>query len=101
MDTKNIEEFIRNQFAKNVDIEKDELTQQNPSMQEIISRSEKLINSVDLMEAFAKTSNALHKEAGVRVRLPVLALDTPINDVLAIFMDEVKKQMELEHEKQS
>ena len=47
-----------------------------------------MTNSVDLREAFARTSNALRKEHGVRIRLPALSLETPISQVVGVFLQE-------------
>lgn len=90
----NVEElksYIRNRFSENVGLTEDELFGPDLTLAAIITRSEKLTNSVDLMEAFARTSNALRKEHGVRVRLPALSLETPISRVLELFVQEVQQ----------
>jgi hypothetical protein len=58
----------------------------------VISRSPRMTNSIDLMEAFARTANAVRKDYGVRVRLPALPLDTPTSAVLKVFLDEFDRQ---------
>jgi len=45
------------------------------------------------MEAFAKTANRVKQETGVRVRLPVFAMDTQVDEVLgAILMSAEKSE---------
>lgn len=83
-----LSQFICDKFSGHVAIAPDALFGEDLSLAEIIKRSPKMTNSVDLMEAFARTANALRKERGVRVRLPTLALDTPISRVLEIFLAE-------------
>jgi hypothetical protein len=67
---------------------------ENLTLAQLLSRSERMTNSVDLMEAFAKTSNALRKDHGLRVRLPALSLDTPVAQVMEVFLREVIRQQE-------
>jgi hypothetical protein len=88
--TTSLREYICAQFADQVGIEPDVLFGEDLTLSAIVQRSTKLRNSVDLMEAFARTSNALRKERGVRVRLPTLPLNTNISAVLDIFLEEVK-----------
>jgi hypothetical protein len=90
MSKTDIQDYICEKFSEHVAIERAVLFGEDLSLSMIILRSSKLRNSVDLMEAFAKTANALRKERGVRVRLPTLALDTPISKVLQVFLDEVQ-----------
>lgn len=80
--------FICDKFSGHVAIDPGVLFGEDLSLAEVIKRSPKMTNSVDLMEAFARTANALRKEQGIRVRLPTLALDTPISRVLEIFLAE-------------
>jgi hypothetical protein len=86
-----LKDFICRKFCENVGLSPDELFGQDLSLAEMISRSEKMHNSVDLMEAFAKASNALRKQYGVRVRLPALSLDTPISRVVELFIQECQQ----------
>ncbi|MGO4753570.1 hypothetical protein AB4212_34075, partial [Streptomyces sp. 2MCAF27] len=58
----------------------------------VIASSPRMTNSIDLMEAFARTANGLRKDYGVRVRLPALPLDTPITTVLKTFLDEFERE---------
>jgi hypothetical protein len=46
---------------------------------------------VDLMEAFAQSSNALRKQYGIRVRLPALSLETRISQVVELFVQECQQ----------
>jgi hypothetical protein len=75
-----------------VGLSPDELFGQDLSLAQVIARSEKMSNSVDLMEAFAKSSNAVRKQYGIRVRLPALSLETPISRVVELFVQECHQQ---------
>ena len=83
-----LKDFVCRKFSENVGLKPEELFGQDLSLSEVISRSEKIHNSVDLMEAFARASNALRKQYGVRVRLPALSLDTSISRVVELFIQE-------------
>ncbi len=83
-----LKDFICRKFCENVGLAPDEMFGQDLSLAQIITRSERMQNSVDLMEAFAKSSNALRRQYGVRVRLPALSLETPISQVVELFVQE-------------
>lgn len=85
-----IQSYIREAFAVHAEVPADELYGENLRLVDVIARSTRMTNSVDLMEAFARTANGLRKDHGIRVRLPALSLDTPILEVLAIFLEEVE-----------
>jgi hypothetical protein len=86
-----LKDFICRKFSENVGLAPEELFGKDLSLAEIIARSERMNNSVDLMEAFAKSANALRKQYGVRVRLPALSLETPISQVLELFVQECQQ----------
>jgi hypothetical protein len=86
-----LRDFICRKFCENVGLAPDEMFGQDLSLAEVIARSQHMQNSVDLMEAFAKSSNALRKQYGVRVRLPALSLETPISQVVELFVQECKQ----------
>lgn len=86
-----MKDFICQNFARNVGLSTDEIFDNDLSLSEIVARSEELHNSLDLMEAFAKTANALNKEYGIKVRLPAFALDTSISTVLDVFLVEAER----------
>ena len=90
MDNSLLSPYICAKFSLHVGIPESELFGEDLSLAAIIQRSDQLTNSVDLMEAFARTANSLRKEHGVRVRLPTLSLETPISTVLAVFLGEVE-----------
>jgi hypothetical protein len=92
MNSADLSAFICSKFSQHVGLSEVELFGEDLSLAAIIHRSERLANSVDLMEAFARTANGLRKEHGVRVRLPTLALDTPISTVLQVFLAEAVSQ---------
>lgn len=83
--------YISKKFCENVGLAPDEVFGPDLTLAALITRSERLNNSVDLMEAFAKTANALRREHGLRVRLPALALDTRISRVLELFIQECQQ----------
>ena len=67
---------IRRTFAASVALPEDDIFGENLTLAQVTSRSASLHDSVDLMEAFAKTANGLKREYGVRVRLAAVALET-------------------------
>ncbi|HSP81266.1 MAG TPA: hypothetical protein VLQ93_22295 [Myxococcaceae bacterium] len=87
-----LREFIRGKFCENVGLTQEEVFGADLTLAALVTRSERMTNSVDLMEAFARTANALRKEHGVRVRLPALSLETPVSQVLDVFLKEVQAQ---------
>ncbi len=84
-----MEDYIKAQFAQAISLPESEVFDNDMTLDEIIVRSSALHNSVDLMEAFAKTANRLKKDHGVRIKLPAFALDTPISQVLASFLEQI------------
>lgn len=78
-------------FAQIVGLSTSEIFDNDLTLSEIVSRSDELHNSIDLMEMFAKTANVLKKQYGVEVRLPAFSLDTPISKVLEVFLAEAQK----------
>ena len=79
-------------FAQKVGLPASEIFPNDLTLAEIMNRSDELYNSIDLMEVFAKTANVCEKEYGVQVRLPAFPLDTPISQVLAVFLDEANNE---------
>ena len=90
MNSREIENWIRTSFAANVGLSAEEIFQQDLSLAEIVSRSDGMYNSVDMMEAFARTANTLKRDRGIQVRLPAFPLDTPISTVFEAFMAQVQ-----------
>jgi hypothetical protein len=86
-----IRSYVCERFADNIGLSASEFIDPDLSLALIISRSEKLTNSVDLMEAFARTANAVKKQYGFRIRLSAFALDTPISTVIDAFITEAQK----------
>ena len=85
------EETIQAIFAEKVGLPTAKIFDNNLTLLEIMNLSDELYNSIDLMEVFAKTANVCEKQYGVQVRLPAFPLDTPISEVLAVFLDEANK----------
>jgi len=92
--TPELKAYIEKKFCEQVGLAPEVVFGENLTLAQLISRSERMTNSVDLMEAFAKTSNALRKDHGLRVRLPALSLDTPVAQVMEVFLREVARQQE-------
>jgi hypothetical protein len=86
-----IKSYVCAKFAEIIGLPASEFIDANLSLAAIVTRSDKLTNSVDLMEAFAKTANAVKKQFGFRVRLSAFPLDTPISTVIEAFVAEVQK----------
>jgi hypothetical protein len=86
------ESYIRRTFAENAQIPEDDLFADDMTLAAVISRSPRMTNSIDLMEAFARTSNSLRKDFGLRVRLPALPLDTSTSTVLTVFLEQLDRQ---------
>lgn len=87
-----LREFIRAKFCEHAGLTQEEVFGPDLTLAALITQSERMTNSVDLMESFARTANALRKEHGVRVRLPAMSLDTPVSKVLEVFLQEVQTQ---------
>lgn len=92
METAGVQSYIRQKFAEHAELTDEQLFANDLTLAEVISRSPRMTNSIDLMEAFARTANALRKDYGVRVRLPALPLDTPTSTVLKVFLEEFDRQ---------
>ena len=88
-DTAAIAAFVLTEFATLVQVDAAWLRDANPQLLDIMAASDALVNSVDLMEAFARVGVMLRREYGVRVRLPAMALDTPFSDVVAALVAEL------------
>ena len=82
-----LKRFVLDFFAKQVGLEPAQLDQADLTLSSLIAASPHLTNSIDLMEAFAKTANALRRERGLRVKLPAFSLETPVPEVLSAFLD--------------
>jgi hypothetical protein len=87
-----IEPYIRAKFAEAAGLPEETIFGEDLSLAALIAASQTMTNSLDLMEAFARTSNALRRDHGARVRLPALPLDTPASQVLKIFIAEFEAQ---------
>jgi hypothetical protein len=69
-------------FCECAGLDATHVTAADPTLGDIVRDSDQMHNSVDLMEAFAKTSNRIKKEHGVRLRLPAYPLDTRLSVVV-------------------
>jgi hypothetical protein len=83
--------FVYQRFAHEVGLPTAELLAENLTLAEVVKRSPKIVNSVDLMECFARTSNALRREHGVRVRLPAYPVTTEIKTIVDSFIEQVEQ----------
>lgn len=95
METRDVESYIRQKFADHVGLTTEELYVDDLTLATVIGRSPNMTNSIDLMEAFARTSNSLRKDYGVRVRLPALPLDAPMSTVLNTFLAEYRREAKI------
>jgi hypothetical protein len=84
--------YVRETFTSYAGLSQGEIIEQDLTLAQIVARSEKMNNSLDLMEAFARTANALKKTHGVRVRLPTFPLDTPISTVLQALTEQLTQE---------
>jgi hypothetical protein len=89
-----VEVTIRQKFAEYSGLTDEQLFAPDATLATVLASSPKMTNSIDLMEALARTSNAVRKEYGVRVRLPALPLETPTLTMLRVFIEEFEKQSE-------
>lgn len=78
-----MEEFLRATFAENAGLPASLIFDNDLTLAEILSRSDRMHNSVDLIEAFARTANALEHQYGVRIGLPMFSLDSRISAIMA------------------
>jgi hypothetical protein len=86
-----MEEFLRAAFADNAGLPASLIFDNDLTLAEIISRSDRMHNSVDLIEAFARTANALEHEYGVRISLPMFSLDSRISAVIASILPDIER----------
>jgi hypothetical protein len=84
--------FVYQRFSTEVGLSRSELDG-GTTLADVVHRSPKITNSVDLMECFAKTSNAVRREYGVRVRLPAYPVDTTIKTLVDSFIEQVEAQL--------
>jgi hypothetical protein len=81
--------FVVDRFSAHSGLSRAELLDPATTLGDVIERSPTMHNSIDLMEAFARSANALKKEHGLRIRLPSFPLDTPMLTVLAAFESQI------------
>lgn len=87
-----VRDYVLGRFAGYAGLDPGELSEGGLTLAGVIARSEQMTNSIDLLEAFARTSNAVAQDYGVRVRLPALPLDTPVPEALQRFLGEFLQQ---------
>jgi hypothetical protein len=91
-DNDEVEGYIRQRFAEYTGLSTEEVFEEGTTLATVLARSPQMTNSIDLMEAFARTANALNKDYGVRVRLPALPLDTSTTVLMELFLAEFDRQ---------
>jgi hypothetical protein len=94
MKTKELRDFIREAFAAEVGLPPSDVLAEGVTLADVMKRSPKIVNSVDLMECFARTSNAVRKAYGIRVRLPAYPVNTTLDTIVDSFIEQVERQME-------
>lgn len=87
-----MKQYLCQTFAANAGLPDSVIFADDLTLAEIVSRSERMHNSVDLVEAFARTANAIERDHGMRVRLPAFSLETPISTVLDSILEEIDQQ---------
>lgn len=87
-----IASFVYERFSTEVGLSRADLDG-NVTLADVVHRSPRITNSVDLMECFAKTSNAVRREFGVRVRLPAYPVNTTIGTLVDAFIDQARAQL--------
>ncbi|MFY1636759.1 hypothetical protein ACN27F_26360 [Solwaraspora sp. WMMB335] len=94
MENDRVEVYLRQKFAEYSGLPDEQLFAVDATLATVLASSPKMTNSIDLMEALARTSNAIRQEFGVRVRLPALPLETSSQTMLKLFLEEYHKQAE-------
>lgn len=89
--TQALSDFVNERFALHTGLDVRQIVNKDYTLAEIISNSDGMNNSLDLMEAFARTANDLKKHYGVRIRLPSFPLDTRISVVLRALGDQLSE----------
>jgi hypothetical protein len=86
-----IRDYLLQTFAANAGLSAS-LLSRDPTLAEVITESDKMHNSVDLIETLARTANTMERDRGIKVRLPAFSLDTRVSAVLDAILDEIKDQ---------
>jgi hypothetical protein len=86
-----IRDYLLQTFAANAGLSGSFLSH-DPTLAEVITESDKMHNSVDLIETLARTANTMERDRGIKVRLPAFSLDTRVSAVLDAILDEIKDQ---------
>lgn len=92
MSQSTLQTYVYETFASYAGLPVDQILVEGLTLADIVARSSKMNNSLDLMEAFARTANALKKTHGVKVRLPTFPLDAPISTVLQALAEQLPQE---------
>ena len=84
-------DYLLQTFAANAGLSGSILSH-DPTLAEVITESDKMHNSVDLIETLARTANTLERDRGIKVRLPAFSLDTRVSAVMDAILDEINDQ---------
>jgi hypothetical protein len=82
--------FVYERFAIEVGLTPADLLSDGVTLRDVAARSPRITNSVDLMECFAGTSNAIRKEFGIRVRLPAYPVNTTVRELVEAFVEQAE-----------
>lgn len=85
-----LRQLIASKIAEAVALAPEAIYPPDLTLTGILSASERLHNSVDLMEALAKAVNAARRELGVKLRLQAFTMDTPISRVVESFIAQAR-----------
>ncbi len=80
-------QWIIDTLAESVDLNIVEALDGGLTLQNIVERSDRLHNSLDLMEAFAGLAHRLKRRTGVKVRLPNFPSDKRLCEVMDAFIE--------------
>lgn len=87
-----MKDYLCRTFAANAGLPDSVIFADDLTLAEIVSRSKHMHNSVDLVEAFARTANAVERDHGIRAPLPAFSLETHISTVLDSILEEIERQ---------
>jgi hypothetical protein len=88
-DSDDVRRFIHSVLVDHSGLEAPWLSESDRTLSDVLWASERLHNSVDLMECFAKIANGLKARYQSSVRLRAFPLDTPLSVVVDSLLRQV------------
>jgi hypothetical protein len=80
--------YIQLALSAHVNLAVEQIFEADISLSQLMFASDRLVNSLDLMEVFARVANGLRKDYGLTVRLPAFPLETPVSTVMDALLSE-------------